>query len=169
MRPLPSSCLPFIREWEKGPGGDFAATTYMDQGAPAIGWGHRVVNRADPLLTKAITRKEADEIAIKDLQNAAGDVERALGERATAKLNDGQFAALVVFMFNIGAKQFGGSTMRQKLIDGKFEDVPAEFDKWIFVTTSGQKRVSQGLQRRRAAERKLWEGSGSAGSQSKPS
>lgn len=158
-RAIPAVCLPFIREFEKGPTGDFAATTYIDRGAPCIGWGHRIVNRADPLLYKTLTRKDSDDLAVKDLELHGADVEKSLGSRC-AKLNDDQFAALVLLVFNIGGKEFGGSTIRAKIIDGKLDEVPSEFGRWIFITTPHGKKISERQRKRREAEKLIWLGRG---------
>lgn len=68
------------------------------------------------------------------------------------KLSQNRFDALVSFTFNVGIGAFRNSTLRKKVNDYKFKDVPTEFGRWIY---SGGKIV-KGLKNRREAEIKLW-------------
>ena len=69
-------------------------------------------------------------------------------------LTQTQFDALVSFTFNVGQRAFRDSTLLRKLLEGDFEGAAAEFPRWRYA--GGQ--VLRGLQRRREAEREMFEG-----------
>lgn len=72
-------------------------------------------------------------------------------------LSQNMFDALVNFVFNIGLNAFQTSTMRRKLLKNVADEtIPQEFDKWVYVTVNGEKRVSTGLKERRRREKKLF-------------
>lgn len=155
VRPAPAACLDLIHEFEQGPGGGFAPIHYMDPaGRPTIGWGHRIkMPDEQSLLYIAIGQDRADELAEADLAEAAGAVCRQLAADVVAGLTDGQYAALVDLVYNIGEGNFSGSTIRQLVSAGQLENVPDEFLRWTFAGN----RFMPGLQRRRDAEVALWE------------
>lgn len=62
--------------------------------------------------------------------------------------NPDRLAALIDFTFNLGAGQLKASTLRRRVNDGRWDDVPAELRKWI----RGGGRVLRGLVIRREAE-----------------
>jgi lysozyme len=68
-------------------------------------------------------------------------------------LAQGQFDALVSFSFNVGLGALGSSTLLRKLNAGDYRGAAAEFPRW---NKAGGK-VYEGLTRRRAAERSLFE------------
>jgi lysozyme len=65
-------------------------------------------------------------------------------------LTQGQFDALVDFVYNLGVGNFESSTLLRDLNAGDMDAAANEFDKWDHV--SGQ--VVAGLLRRREAETK---------------
>ena len=69
-------------------------------------------------------------------------------------LTDNQFAALVSFVFNLGAGALRRSTLRRKVNRQEHSEVPAELMKWIYVNG----RKSPGLIKRRQAEAMLYAG-----------
>ena len=78
-------------------------------------------------------------------------------EKAINKLGinfrQGQFDALVSFIYNLGIGNFNSSTLKKKIVAGaKDEDIAAEFGKW---NKAGGK-VLAGLTKRREEEAKLW-------------
>ena len=92
------------------------------------------------------------EIADKLLQEDIAPTEKALN---ALKINfrQGQFDALVSFIFNLGIGNFNSSTLKKKIVAGaKDEDIAAEFGKW---NKAGGK-VLAGLTKRREEEAKLW-------------
>lgn len=68
------------------------------------------------------------------------------------KLNPYQQAALTSFHYNIGSGAFAKSTLRRRLDEGKFDQIPAEMSRWKY----SNKRVVPGLVNRRNAEIALW-------------
>ncbi|MDP3651036.1 MAG: lysozyme [Rhodoferax sp.] len=62
--------------------------------------------------------------------------------------NPNRLAALIDFTFNLGAGQLKASTLRRRVNDGRWDDVPAELRKWV----RGGGRVLRGLVVRREAE-----------------
>jgi lysozyme len=79
---------------------------------------------------------------------------RGVGKAVQVKLTQGQYDALVSFVFNVGETQFYRSTLLRKLNAEDCYGAGREFDRWVFA---GGKRLA-GLVKRRAAERKQFEG-----------
>jgi lysozyme len=77
----------------------------------------------------------------------------AVGTLVTVELTDNERAALVSFVYNIGARAFGGSTMLKLLNKGQKNAASLEFLKW---TRAGGK-VLRGLQHRRLREKEVFE------------
>lgn len=124
-------------------------TAYRDSaGILTIGYGHTsdALYRVEPGAT--ITEAKATELLRHDLREAEAAVERLV----TVSLTDNQFAALVSFVFNVGAGAFAKSTLLKKLNAGDYAAVPAELAKW---TKAGGRHL-KGLANRRAAEAGLW-------------
>lgn len=68
-------------------------------------------------------------------------------------LRQGQFDALVSFIFNLGIGAFNRSTLKKKILSGAPDtEIVAEFKKW---NKAGGK-VLQGLVKRRAEEAATW-------------
>jgi len=75
--------------------------------------------------------------------------EFVVNKLVTVPLMQGQFDALVDFVFNVGSENFEHSTLHALLNAGKYDEAADEFDKWDHA---GGKVVA-GLLRRRDAER----------------
>lgn len=69
-------------------------------------------------------------------------------------VNPDQLAALISFVYNVGAGNFRGSTLLAKLNRGDYKGAAKEFPRW---NKAGGK-VLRGLVRRRAAEQNLFDG-----------
>lgn len=95
-----------------------------------------------------ITREQAMDLLRQDLRKAEQAVEQDDGRR----LSDGQFDALVSFVFNVGVGAYLGSTLRKKLLAGEWDEVPKQMLRW---DRAGGLRVL-GLTRRREAEAAMW-------------
>lgn len=88
------------------------------------------------------------------LRSDVAHAERCVNDAVRGtRLNQAQFDALVSFVFNLGCGAFLRSTMLKLLNAGKVADVGPQFARW----TRAGSRVLDGLVRRRAAERKLFE------------
>ena len=96
-----------------------------------------------------ISEAEAFARLMMDMQEAGEAVESYV----KVPLNDNQFAALVSFVFNIGAGAFRKSTMLKMLNQGAYSAAGVQFDRW----TKAGNQVLPGLVKRRAAERALFE------------
>jgi len=95
-----------------------------------------------------ITEEQAMALLRQDLRQA----ERAVWQDDGRSLTDGQFDALVSFVFNVGVGAYLGSTLRRKLLAGELDAVPEQMLRW---DRAGGIRVA-GLARRRQAEAALW-------------
>lgn len=82
---------------------------------------------------------------------------RALASRVSclikAHLTNNQFCAILDFCYNVGEGAFTDSTLRTRINEGKFEDIPGQLRRW---NKAGGK-VMNGLARRREAEIALWQ------------
>jgi len=118
---------------------------YKDSvGILTIGYGHTHAVKAGD----AITGEQADAFLRKDLQVA----ELTINTNVKVKLNQGQFDALVSFVFNLGSGNFVKSTLIKKLNAGDYAGAADEFGKWV---NAGGKKLP-GLVKRRAAEREVF-------------
>lgn len=114
-------------------------------GVWTIGYGHANNVRPDDI----ITEQEASELLLKDVFDCEGVINRLV----TKTLTQGQFDALVSFIFNLGAKKFMTSTLLRKINQGDFEGASQQFKRWVYA---GGKKLP-GLVRRRTAEQKLFD------------
>lgn len=124
-------------------------------GVWTIGVGH--TGEVDGVPVKRgmlITQAKAKELLREDLKK----VEVYLNRQSFAgRLTQGQFDALVSFIFNVGSGAFQTSTMRKKLCLGAAaEEVAAEFRKWVYGTVNGKKEKLAGLITRREKERECF-------------
>lgn len=153
MRPVPPACVELLARFE-----GFSPTAIDDVGRKSIGYGHDIFRPDDPLLTKTISKAEGLALAAADLKDTARRLEGAMGDHIVAKLTDGQWAAVIDLAYNIGIGRFEGSTLYAKIHAGDFAGVPQEFDRWAYAKVDGIETKLDGLVKRRAAERALWEG-----------
>lgn len=115
---------------------------YQDQGGVwTIGYGHtagvKPGDKCDPY--------EALSYLIEDVQQAESIVKKYV----TVSLSQGEFDALVDFVFNLGMYEFINSTLLRLLNTGDYTEAANQFDLWDHC---GGKVVA-GLLRRREAER----------------
>lgn len=127
----------------------FEPKLYLDPvGIPTIGYGHRVwPDERARFQGRTLSEDEATELMRTDLALASGEVDR-LTAFADTSLADYQRDALTSFTFNLGAKRFEGSTLRQTVLHGKPQEAARQFIRWIYA---GDK-VQGGLVKRRHAE-----------------
>lgn len=139
--------LAVIREFERGPNGDYAAYKYRDPvGNWTIGWGH-LIKRGESF-NEPMSRADADALLQEDLS----DFEECVERKVDVPLSDNQFGALVSFAFNLGCGNLGDSTLLKKLNNGDYDGAADEFQRWVYA--GGQK--FNGLIRRRKMERELF-------------
>lgn len=94
------------------------------------------------------TDKEAERYLMHELEYAMVKVLQL----TTVELNPYQLGALISFVYNLGAGAFRASTLRRRINNHEFDDVPYQLSRWV----NGGGRRLKGLVRRRAAEIELW-------------
>lgn len=118
---------------------------YRDTGGVlTIGYGHTGGVREGQVITQAL----ADTLLEHDMQYAVGVV-----NSHALPCIQGQFDALVDFVFNVGPSQFLTSHLYAYHKAGEYDKAAAEFPKWKY--DNGQ--VEPGLVTRRAKEQALYE------------
>lgn len=141
--------LNLIKGYEK-----FVAHPYMPtpQDVPTIGYGTTVypngkrVSLNDPAISEAT--------ALTYLAHDVEECERDVSQAVKVPLKQGQFDALVSFVYNIGEPNFDSSTLVKLLNAGDYAGAAAQFGRW----NKQRGRVLNGLTRRRAQERAMFEG-----------
>ena len=122
-------------------------TAYQDSvGVWTVGYGHTKT----AMRCMVITQAQADELLARDVAEHAAGVYKAL----QVKLEQHQFDSVVSLAFNVGVKTVRNSTLLKMINRGDAKMAAAQFDRW---NKAGGK-VLAGLTRRRAAERKMYEG-----------
>ena len=122
-------------------------------GVLTIGYGHIKNVKTGDVINKDL----ADRLFVEDVE----DVERLLdAERYSSMLSQGQYDALVSFIFNLGWSKFRSSTLRKKLLVNVDDfSIPNEFRRWVYGTDpkSGVKIKLPGLVKRREWEAQMYE------------
>lgn len=120
---------------------------YQDEGGvPTIGYGHTAgVKEGD-----TCTQEQAEEWLKDELENAADFVRNSV----EVELTQGQFDALVDFVYNLGPRALKYSTLRSLIQSGQMDRAANEFPRWNHVNG----KVSKGLTARRLAEQKMFRG-----------
>lgn len=95
------------------------------------------------------TLAQCEELLMQDATYAG----RGVAKGVKVKLTQGQYDALVSFVFNLGETQFYKSTLLRKINAGDCWGAGKEFDRWVFAKG---KRL-KGLVVRRADERSTFE------------
>ncbi|HEY1575592.1 MAG TPA: lysozyme [Terracidiphilus sp.] len=125
----------------------FRDRVYVDvAGFRTIGFGHRLA--ANEQYPQGITPAQADSILSADLAIAESAVRRLVH----VPLNQGQFDALVDFVFNLGAGRLAASTLLRNLNAGKYETAAWQLLSWDHA---GNQELAS-LKLRREAEFHLW-------------
>jgi len=141
MQPSPP-LLSLIRRCE-----GFRPHTYTDlAGHPTIGYGHRLLPHE--VFPDGLTPEAAEALLARDADRAAEAVTRLVH----APLTQGQFDALVDFVFNLGPERLASSTLLRLLHQGCAEAAGQQLLRWD--RAAGQPNA--GLRARRQAEFALW-------------
>jgi len=121
-----------------------ALVSYMDNGAYAIGYGHR----SGVLPNQTITADQALALLEQDVAARVNQVTPLLKQ----VINDNQFSAIICLVFNIGIANFMQSTVLRCVNSGHYDDAANAFLLW-----DKENGVEvPGLLRRRKAERDLF-------------
>ncbi|HUY95663.1 MAG TPA: lysozyme [Terracidiphilus sp.] len=125
----------------------FRPATYLDSaGLPTIGYGHKLLpGESHP---DGVTQDQARDLLARDAAAAAEAVARFV----RAPLTQGQFDALVDFVYNLGAARLASSTLLRELNDGNLGAAALQFLKWDHCGGA----VISGLKARREAEMRLF-------------
>lgn len=116
-------------------------------GIPTIGWGHTGdVDGESIKMTMSITERKAQELFEEDI----AIVEKPLSNEPFAnRLKQGQWDALVSFIYNVGWTAYKNSTLRKRINeDVNHADVPNQFRRW----NKSNGKVLAGLTKRREWE-----------------
>jgi lysozyme len=125
----------------------FSAQVYRcPAGKWTIGYGH--VLTADEPRIHMIDQVQAESLLRQDV----GKAEQAVCRLVQLPLTQGQFDALVSFVYNVGVAAFFSSTLLKKLNLGDFLGASLQLVRWDKV---GGERL-KGLGLRRAAERAMF-------------
>lgn len=154
MRPIPEFLADFLKAHE-----GLVLRVYDDarprtelkpgdtpQGVLTAGYGH---TGPELHIGMSVTRIRAERWLRLDMEHAARQLAARIGG-VVEELTDHQYAALVSFVFNLGAAT--GWTIWKRLRARQFDQVPLEMMR--FVNAGGRKL--EGLVKRRAAEVSLW-------------
>jgi lysozyme len=125
----------------------FRARVYLDvAGVPTIGYGHRLLHPES--FPNGVDEAQASEILLNDLREAQQTVQRLV----KVPLNQGQFDALVDFVFNLGSGKLASSTLLTILNHGRYDDAMQQLLLWDHA--AGHELPA--LKARRQAEAALW-------------
>jgi lysozyme len=143
MRPVPSGAADFVARHE-----GLRLESYQDTGGVwTVGYGH---TGADVRPGLRISLGKAKALLAQDLRVAAARLQAVVKRPVIEDLTENQYAALLSFVFNLGAESRW--TIWKVLNARQFDQVPVQLMRWVYV---GQAKV-RGLVSRRAAEVALW-------------
>jgi lysozyme len=125
-----------------------SAAAQLDDGRWTIGYGHTLTAREGA----KIAEPDAEALLLYDLIQ----VSHAVNEHVFAPLTQNQFDALVSFVFNIGVRNFRGSTTLRRLNEGRALEAAIAMEMWRKADLEGERIVVDALVRRRAAEKALF-------------
>lgn len=127
----------------------FRSSVYLDvEGYPTIGYGHRIIH--PETFPRGITEAQGTAILYSDVREA----EQTVARLVKAQLTQGQYDALVDFVFNLGQTRLAESTLLRQLNAGRFEEAGQQLLRWDHAGT----QENAGLKARRESELRLWNG-----------
>jgi lysozyme len=144
MRPVPDAGIALVKRFE-----GLQLEPYRDAaGFWTVGYGHLMSRDRTAPRPQPVDGEHAEALLHEDLTRTAGAVLRL----ARVPLEDGQFAALVSFTFNLGSGALAASTLLRRVNDERHDEAAGEFGRWVHA---GGRRLT-GLVRRRRAEAELY-------------
>jgi lysozyme len=125
----------------------FRSRVYLDVAAhPTIGYGHKLLpHEAFPA---GVTEPGATVL----LEHDARVAEQEVASLVKARLSQGQFDALVDFVYNLGSGRLAGSTLLRLIDAGQYAAAGAQLLRW----DKADGRELADLRARRQAELALW-------------
>ncbi|MGZ5056679.1 MAG: lysozyme [Methylobacter sp.] len=146
--------LAILKDIEK-----FRSKPYPDAaGKLTIGYGHKI--KSTERFLRPITQAKGEALLLADLENAENYINATMAGKGSLnggyRLNQNQYDALVLLVFNIGVANFRSSTLLGYLQLGDMAEAAEQFSVWNEITVDGEKQVCQGLVTRRAIERILF-------------
>ena len=127
-------------------------SAYIDSGGkPTIGWGFTAYEDGTPvsLSDHPITLERGEQL----LSWYLDSIEQAIAGLVRQPLNQNQFDALCIFVYNVGVTQFAQSTLLKRINVNPFHtDIPRQFMRWVY--DNGE--VVPGLMKRRSVELRLY-------------
>lgn len=146
-RPVPQICLDFLKGAEA-----CKLIAYRDSGGVwTVGVGH---TGPEVVLGLVISQAQADAYLFADATKAATRLSLVVKPDVLQGLSEHQYAALVSFVFNLGAN--ASWTIWAMLNTGKLDAVPVQMMRFDKARVNGQLVEIPGLFNRRAAEVTLW-------------
>jgi GH24 family phage-related lysozyme (muramidase) len=144
MKPS-DNCINLIKQFE-----GFRSAPYLDAvNVATIGYGTTMIDgKPVTLQTPPITEQRATELLRAYVENSSPKIIKA----CTHQLTQGQFDAIISFVYNLGIGNFQSSTLLKKLNAWDILGASLEFDKWV---NAGGKKLP-GLITRRAKEKALF-------------
>jgi lysozyme len=143
MRPIPPGAAAFVAEHE-----GLRLVSYQDSGGVwTVGYGH---TGPEVHAGMKIPLGKAKAFLAADLKIAASRLHAVVKREVIDELTENQYAALLSFVFNLGAT--ASWTIWKRLNARQFDDVPVQMMRFVYV---GKVKL-KGLVNRRAAEVALW-------------
>lgn len=125
----------------------FSASVYSDvAGFKTVGYGHKLLSGES--FPAGVTLSQATSLLTADVVVAEAVVQRLV----TVPLSQGQFDALVDFVFNLGGGRLASSTLLRDLNATKYAEAGQQLLLWDHA---GHLEI-EGLKKRREAEHVLW-------------
>ena len=136
-----SVAIALCKKWE----GLYLKAYLCPAGIPTVGYG---ATGKDVKLGMVVTKEWAEERLLKELSKAQTE---ALKLSPILLSHPLQLAAIVSFIYNLGATRYAASTLRKRVNAGIWHEAAMEIQRW----NRGGGRVLRGLVARRAEEAKL--------------
>src|SRR5574343_1833979 len=139
----------FIKQFERGPNGSFAARPYScPTGKRTIGWGHVILS--DEAILFPITEDQANYMLQQDILRVLDKIEHYIKVNTTISMK----GALISIAFNVDIYAFRNSTLLLMLNSEDYHGAANEFERWNKGTDpkTGQKIILPGLTKRRSME-----------------
>jgi lysozyme len=99
-----------------------------------IGVGHKIIPGDGVPHINGIPQPIDETLLMTLFETDLNNAENAIRRHVRVPLSQGQFDALVDFIYQFGPGAFAGSTLLKTLNTGNYPGAAAEFKRWIYVT-----------------------------------